>query len=56
MSCRYNPENYDGQEVFICPECGHIVMAGLPHPDYSTKDLPVSEEELARLSQINKET
>lgn len=33
--CTFDPATYDGpaQGMFHCPECGEMVLAGLPHPD-----------------------
>lgn len=34
--------------MYHCPECGEMVLAGLPHPDYSvldtTPDMPTPEQ------------
>jgi len=36
MKCSYDPEILKGQPIgmFHCPECGEMVVAGMPHPDY----------------------
>ena len=39
-------------ETVVCPGCGHIVVMGLPHPNFDSPKLPVSEAELTRLSNI----
>ena len=39
-------------ETLACPGCGHVVAMGLPHPDFESPELPVSEGELHRLSII----
>jgi rRNA maturation protein Nop10 len=41
----------DKSETVMCPYCGHYVALGLPHPDFSTKDLPIDEATLDILSQ-----
>jgi hypothetical protein len=43
------PES-DRPETLICPYCNHIVVTGIPHPDFSNQDLPVSADELDALS------
>lgn len=34
--CTFKPEMYKETPIgmFHCPECGEIVVAGFPHPDY----------------------
>ena len=32
--CTYDPTN-DMGGMFHCPECGEMILAGAPHPDYS---------------------
>lgn len=34
MACKYNPTHDEGG-MFHCPECGEMILAGMPHPDYS---------------------
>ena len=53
-NCQFDPEqiNLDEDTPIECPICGHYVAVGRPHPDFSNRDLPVSEEELIRLSQL----
>ena len=38
--CSYDPSHLKGKPIgmFHCPECGEMVLAGLPHPDYSLLD------------------
>ena len=35
--CGHDPREMAGQPIgmFHCPECGEMVIAGMPHPDYS---------------------
>jgi uncharacterized Zn finger protein len=55
-----NPSNYDTEnclpelkdQVLNCPCCGHLVIMGLPHPDFNSNKLIVSEYELYRLSSV----
>ena len=39
-TCPYDPMEMAGQPIgmFHCEFCGEMVVAGLPHPDYSTLD------------------
>ena len=34
MNCTHDPRQYKGYPVgqYHCPECGEVVIAGLPHP------------------------
>ncbi len=34
--CKYDPTAMAGMPIgmFHCPECGEMVLAGLPHPDW----------------------
>lgn len=36
-NCEFNPVEYRGASLgmFHCPVCGEMVVAGMPHPDYS---------------------
>ena len=34
VTCTYDPTN-DLGGMFHCPECGEMILAGAPHPDYS---------------------
>lgn len=38
--CTYDPSGLIGVPLgmFHCPECGEVVIAGMPHPDYSLLD------------------
>lgn len=37
--CNYQPELVTGPiGMFHCPECGKMVLAGYPHPDYENID------------------
>jgi len=38
--CNYDPMQMAGLPIgmFHCPECGEMVIAGMPHPDYSILD------------------
>lgn len=42
MTCEFKPEDYDGTPMgmFHCPECGEMVLAGIPHPDYDLLNDP----------------
>lgn len=45
--CSYDPSlipNSVPIGMFHCPECGEMVIAGMPHPDYSLLD-DLSEDE-----------
>jgi hypothetical protein len=37
VRCSYDPRERAGEPMgqFHCPECGEMVLAGAPHPDYS---------------------
>jgi hypothetical protein len=36
MPCKFNTIKVEGVNgMFHCPECGEMVIAGAPHPDYS---------------------
>lgn len=45
MTCTYDPAEMAGAPIgmFHCPECGEMVIAGMPHPIYDILDL--SEED-----------
>ncbi len=34
--CEFDPTKFKNMPLgmFHCPECGEMVLAGLPHPDY----------------------
>jgi len=36
LRCDYDPVPMKGLPIgmFHCPECGEMIIAGLPHPDY----------------------
>jgi len=36
MKCSYDPVKLKGEPIGMlhCPECGEMVLAGIPHPDY----------------------
>ena len=36
--------------LVLCPGCSHLVALGYPHPDFNSKELPVSLLELERAS------
>lgn len=40
MKCTYDPTPLKGLPIgqFHCPECGEIILAGVPHIDYSVLD------------------
>lgn len=42
-ACTYDPRLLAGQPIgmFHCPECGEMVVAGMPHPE------PITDEEYA---------
>jgi len=45
--CSYDPSKLIGvpMGMFHCPECGEMVLAGYPHPDYSLLEKQDDEEE-----------
>lgn len=47
--CRFDPmaPQYIGAPIgmFHCPLCGEMVLAGMPHPDYSAWDLIDAERQ-----------
>ena len=47
--CPYDPTVLKGVPIGMlhCPECGEMILAGVPHPDYSLlgDPDPVTEEE-----------
>ena len=50
MKCSYDPTPLIGLAVgmFHCPECGEMLVAGMPHPDYSllnTEEVTDAESE-----------
>ena len=34
-ACAFDPQMHTGTGMLHCPECGEMVLAGQPHPDYS---------------------
>lgn len=39
MNCKFDPTQITGPiGMFHCPECGEMVLAGVPHLDYSLLD------------------
>lgn len=40
MTCPHDPMIYAGEPIgmYHCPECGEMVAAGCPHPDYDVLD------------------
>lgn len=42
LECTYDPTVMVGKPIgmFHCPECGEMVVAGMPHPDYDA-EIPV---------------
>ena len=42
MKCPYDPSQLVDVPIgmFHCPECGEMVLAGLPHPDYANLQPP----------------
>lgn len=44
MKCNYDPTKLLGQPIgmFHCPDCGEMIVAGIPHPE----DLTEEEEKL----------
>jgi transcription initiation factor IIE alpha subunit len=40
MKCTYDPTTLLGKPIgmFHCPECGEMVIAGLPHPEELTDE------------------
>lgn len=47
MTCSYDPSGLIGVPLgmFHCPQCLEMVIAGMPHPDYSIlDDLEIDEE------------
>jgi hypothetical protein len=54
VKCTFDPTSdiYKDAPIgmFHCPECGEMVLAGMPHPDYDTLlDEDVLREELEKL-------
>jgi hypothetical protein len=47
MKCSYDPRELAGAPIgqFHCPNCGEMVIAGLPHPDYDM-DAPTLARDL----------
>ena len=47
-TCTFDPTVYANQPIgmFHCPICSNMVIAGLPHPDYSLLDTEEDEESL----------
>jgi hypothetical protein len=45
--CPYDPRELAGAPIgmFHCPECGEMVLAGCPHPDYANLEIMLYEEE-----------
>lgn len=45
-TCTFKSEEYLGVPIgmFHCPECGEMVVAGAPHPDYSILDVDLGSE------------
>jgi hypothetical protein len=41
IKCSFNPVPLKGQAAghVHCPECGEMVLVGIPHPDYSVLDV-----------------
>lgn len=54
MKCPHDPMELAGQPIgmYHCPECGEMVLAGSPHPDYSL----LEEENLNERIDTKKET
>lgn len=49
MKCSYKPKLVTGPiGQFHCPECGQMVLAGAPHPDYSLLEEEEPEEDEER--------
>jgi len=50
MKCQYDPSVVHGPiGMFHCPECGEMVVVGMPHPDYDHEYNPddfMTEEEM----------
>ena len=39
LTCDFDPSDVKGPlGMFHCPQCGEMVMAGQPHPDYTILD------------------
>ena len=46
LPCNYKPELVTGAiGMFHCPECGEMILAGMPHPDYGLLDTMESNDE-----------
>lgn len=47
VKCEYDPTEMKDAPIgmYHCPECGEMVIAGLPHPDYSLLDSPLEAEQ-----------
>jgi hypothetical protein len=50
MTCAYDPRPLLGQPIgmFHCPECGEMVLAGLPHPTMTEAEADASYAEYMR--------
>lgn len=50
-TCPHDPCEFAGQPIgmYHCPECGEMVLAGMPHPDYS-----LLEEEASLKEELDK--
>ena len=52
-NCQFYPETVhvkDDEKIAKCPDCGHLVILGLPHPDFKSPFLPVSEDTLSKMA------
>lgn len=48
MNCKFDPTVLKGQPIGMlhCPECGYMILAGVPHLDYSQiEELPTYDDE-----------
>lgn len=57
--CSYDPSQLIGVPIgmFHCPECGEMVVAGMPHPDYDLifDTPPIAKAELPGVNTSNKQ-
>jgi len=46
--CPFDPTEYKDVPIgmFHCPICGEMVIAGIPHPDYSLLDEPEQDQNI----------
>jgi len=54
MKCTFDPTIYAGKPIgmFHCPECGEMVLAGLPHPDFDEPKILLTQIEIKILLEM----